>query len=253
VRTAAVLPLALAAFALLALEGTRGGRRRGAARGPLAAALLAALALPGLVDAAEPGQDPLEARAGAGDAGALLRLGVERARRGLHAQAQPALVAAALYARDPELAALAYYDLGVVALEEGLLMAARDAFFDALAFDPELVPARRNLEWTLRALTAPEPPPAQSPQAGSEAQPPPEPEPGAGDEPAEAAPEVAPEEERSSPGESEIEAGAQLFVPELGADEVARWLEAVEDDPGRALRGAVQEEPGPGRRTGPRW
>lgn len=252
VRAVAVLPLALAAFALLALEGTRRRRGRGPG-GPLAAALVAGLALPGLVGAVDPALDLLESRARTGEARALLRLGVARAERGLSAEARPTLAAAALYARDSGLAALAYYDLGVVALGAGELAAARDAFFDALAFDPDFAEARRNLEWTLRALTSPEPPPAPGPEAGSESEAAPEQDIGTGNEPSPSAEAPSREETPTAAGRAETEPGAERFVPELDADAVEHWLEAVDDDPGRALRGALREDPERGAREGPRW
>ena len=53
---------------------------------------------------------------------------------------------AALSTNDPALAGLAWYDLGVAALEMGDLERARDAFFDALALTPFDREARFNLE-----------------------------------------------------------------------------------------------------------
>ena len=110
-----------------------------------------------------------------------------RRHRGRRARAR----AAALATREPALAALAYYHLGVAHLAAGELEEARLAFFDALALDPEDAIARFDLEWTLAAL-ARRPPPqpaaaaeraarAELPQPAPEAPPRREPEPAPGE------------------------------------------------------------------------
>ena len=208
-----VAPFAALAFALLALEAA--GRRR-AGRHLIVSIAGLALAGAGLPAAEEeiapPALEELEARLRAhpGDARSLLWLGLARAGRGRHDEAARAFAAAALSARDPALAGLAYYDLGVTALARGDLEAARDAFFDAVALAPADRRAVYNLEWTLAAL-------AQRPP-----EPPPEPDP-------------APQERRPEPRERE----PADEPPPLTPEEARRWLEAVGDDPGRALRAAA--------------
>jgi tetratricopeptide (TPR) repeat protein len=102
----------------------------------------------------------LEARARThpGEGDVLLALGYARARAGLDADAARAFRAAALSSSDPSRAALAFFDLGVLALGRGELGEARTAFFEALARDPSDDEARFNLEWTLGQLarTAPD-------------------------------------------------------------------------------------------------
>jgi tetratricopeptide (TPR) repeat protein len=227
----------------------------------------------------------LEARAAElpGDPRTLVQLGLARARAGLGPEAERAFLAAALVTHDPALAALAYFDLGVAALEQGRLETARDAFFDALALAPGDEEARFDLEWTLRALR--EAPPSPPPGAGAagKARSPAEhdaaAQPGeapasngpaaeeAGDEGgAEAgsarsaagrtagAPEGRPEEsgsgarpgEAAPPGERE---GAR--APALAEEDAARWLGAVQDDPGRGLRDTVRRATA-GERASPR-
>ena len=84
----------------------------------------------------------------------LLHLGVARARARHSEEASHAFRAVALGASDPGVAAIAYHDLGVLAVERGDFQGARDAFLDALALLPDDVEIRFNLEWTLRALAA---------------------------------------------------------------------------------------------------
>ena len=107
-------------------------------------------------------------RARPGDPALLFQLGVARAGAGDHEGAARAFAAAALGARDPALAAVAYYDLGVTALARGELEEARDAFFDALALAPRDLRTRFNLEWTLRALAA-QPPEQEGAEADGDA------------------------------------------------------------------------------------
>ena len=213
----------------------------------------------------------LEAQAAraSGDPRTLLRLGLARARAGLAPEAERAFLAAALLARDPALASLAYFDLGVSALERGELEVARDAFFDTLALAPRDEEARFNLEWTLGALREEVPPPAgkskfeqtqnktgDSPeeQAGGAG----ENERGArgpsasGPERGDAgAPDATPRSGAAGPGSegsaSRTQVAGELSgaqAPALSAAEAARWLHAVQDDPGRALREAARQAGG---------
>jgi Ca-activated chloride channel family protein len=196
----------------------------------------------------------------------LLRLGLARARAGMGPEAERAFLAAALLARDPALASLAYFDLGVSALERGELEVARDAFFDTLALAPRDEEARFNLEWTLGALREEVPPPARKSkfeQTQDKAGDSPEEQAGgngenergdrgpsvSGPERGDAgAPDATPgsgaaltgSESRASQTQTAGElAGAQ--APDLSAAEAARWLRAVQDDPGRALREAARQ------------
>jgi tetratricopeptide (TPR) repeat protein len=273
-----VAPFAALAFALLAAE---------LAFGALAAALVGPLSLPSqatrrrstlpalstllvLLLAAPPrsrGAEPdghalagipaLEAAAAREprDPTLLLRLGLARARAGLGPEAERAFLAAALYARDPGLASLAYFDLGVTALERGALERARDAFLDTLALSPADGEARFNLEWTLRALQeAPPPRGAESP-SGAE-----DPRAGAADDERPGGAETSTERgARGGQGpHSEPDAGSGAptdNAPEaaagdapqaapLDAADTARWLHAVQDDPGRGLRDAARRAGG---------
>jgi Ca-activated chloride channel family protein len=182
-----VAPFAALAFLALALELARPRRpawlriRRRRAPSPgrvggmpslartalLALALLLAAREASPEDTPDPEAPPLapsvpeaesRVRERPGDPARLLELGLARAAAGDHEGASHAFGAAALYARDPSVAALGYYDLGVAALAQGRLPEARDAFFDALALAPGDRRARFNLEWTLRALAAQLPP-----------------------------------------------------------------------------------------------
>jgi len=230
-----VAPVAALAFALLALELARGGRRRRTTRPALAGALAATLAA-GVLGSTELRELEAEVRARPHDAGALVALGVARADAGDAEEAARAFFAAAAGADDPELAALAYYDLGVAELALGRWAAASQAFYDALALQPEDLEAKFNLEWSLRALrdTAPpadtEPPPAAPPEpAGSRQEPA-----GASDpQPAETSPSGEGERER---------------VPrDLDPEAVEHWLEQVPDEPARALRDAARSGRRPSR------
>jgi tetratricopeptide (TPR) repeat protein len=167
----------------------------------------------------------------------LIALGLARSADGEPEAASRAFSAAALLARDPAVASVAYYDLGVTALSRGDLEGARDAFFDALALTPDDERARFNLEWTLRALEVrpppdpPAPPPAQTPPAeGSTPNPPPE------------GPRAA---DRSGSGSA----------PGAPPDEAMRRriLSRVKDDPTRSLRAAAREQDEERRRAGPVW
>jgi Ca-activated chloride channel family protein len=237
-----VVPFAALAFGLLWLEwvGLRSARR------PLAALALAAIAstllvLPG---GASDLVRSLEARLRArpGDPGLLVALGVARAESGAPEEAAHALRAAALSARDPRIASLAYYDLGVLALEERDLPAARDAFLDALALDPEDREARFNLEWTLRALEASPPPPLGS-------SPDPKEEPPVDERPTPRSDERADADEGVPPRPAPVpDPGVRQQAPHLEPEEVERWLEAVDDSAGRALHPVARDSSGAGRR-----
>lgn len=254
VRAVRVAPFAALAFALLGLEGLRRPGRLGRRRLPrranavpsvAAVALLAIVAAPAPAGEAEPTApstiEALEAalRAKPEDPGLLVELGAARLERGKRAAASRAFLAAAVAARDPKAAAVAYYDLGVAALEDGDLEAARDAFYDALALAPGDTAARFNLEWTLLAL---------------ERRPTPEPEPEADREgPAADAPPDPMEPPRSAP-ESQIPEAAPE-QPALSEAQQQRWFDRVEDDPGTSLRGAVDAQIDPDRRRAgaPAW
>ena len=162
----------------------------------------------------------------------LIELGLARLARGRHPAAQRALLAAALSAREPSLAALAYYDLGVAALEQGHLEAARNAFFDALALDPSDRQARFNLEVTLSALTKRAPLPVPELR-----------EPSREDE------KPRPHSEQLEPERSPADEDAGAPPPD--EEQRQRWLERVRDDPTHALRAAAraQRSASPGRRA----
>jgi tetratricopeptide (TPR) repeat protein len=153
----------------------------------------------------------------------LQRAGLARLEHGDTEGAARALRAAALATREPALAALAYYHLGVAHLAAGELEEARLAFFDALALDPEDAIARFDLEWTLAALAR---------------RPPPRPAEAKSEQPAAKLPQPAPEappktEVEPAPGKRREPAPAP---PALGGEERRRLLNRVPDDPSRALR-----------------
>ncbi len=243
-------PLVAIAVALLAGEaiGLRAiarffARRRRAA---LAAAAIAAIA--SLASAT--GQDDAVAwlesqvRAHPGEPRWLIALGVARAEADRLDEAQHALRGAAVGATRSEDAAVAYYDLGVVALRRQDFAAARDAFLDALALAPEDREARFNLEWALRALAS-APPPEASKRAGDdererdERPDPKHPDPS---EP----PAPRPDQSDSKQPTPRPDA-ARGYAPELSPDRVAKWLDSVGDDPRRGMRNAARGTDG--RRT----
>jgi Ca-activated chloride channel family protein len=261
-----VIPVAAIAFALLLVEGLP-WRARFLRRGATAACLAAAALLTGAgpsppadrIAEAAPGVRALEARLRARphDAHLLVRLGLARLEHGEREAAARAFLAAAVYARDRATASLAYYDLGVTALEQGDLEGARDAFFDALALDPGQRSARFNLEWTLRAL-ARRPPSLAQPLRSAE--PTPRTDDGAPDSPEEDDAEADDRERvrRREPSEeaepSAYDANArQSPVPlPLSDAQRRRWLERVEDDPRRSIRtSARQDRRGASRRRSP--
>jgi len=242
-----VLPFAALAFAILLLEGLPRPRAVGRHRfGSLLRRAGAPVVAGGVLMAAPAslagdGVATLtaleaEVRARPGDPAALVALGAARLERGQRRAASRAFLAAAIGARTPREAAVAYHDLGVAALEEGDLEAARAAFLDALAFVPGDPKARFNLEWTLLALRqqAPPPPPAE------EREPPPAP-------PREASPpDQAPEAERAA-------AEAPAARTPLGESERRRRLERIEDDPARALQSAAAARRARPAGGGPVW
>jgi tetratricopeptide (TPR) repeat protein len=207
--------------------------------------------------AGTPDLDALEAQVkhSPEDARALVALGVARAEAGDLEEGARALAAAVVRARGPEEIALASYDLGVALLELRDFAGARDAFFDALAYDPGDRQAKFNLEWSLRALesqTPPVPPEATRPLE----EPPPESEASAESERREEPqqqPLPAPENEPDAAAqrEAETEEAPSADVAPLTAEEVARWLESIRDVPPPGLRRA--QEAGSAPRSGPQW
>ena len=162
VRAVQVTPLAALAFLLLLLEGLpRPGTWRvpssgwiGAAAVFACAAIFATPSPAGDGSGGDVGTDPAEStlaaleaqlRARPFDPALLVRLGVARLERGRREAAARAFLAAALLANDALDASIAYHDLGVTALEDGDLVAASDAFFDALALAPDDERTRFNL------------------------------------------------------------------------------------------------------------
>ncbi len=145
-------------------------------------------------------------------------LGLARLDQGQPESAARAFVVAAIIAREPELAALAYYNLGVAALERGDLETARDAFFDSLALAPDDPQARFNLEWTLLGLAVQ---PSPEPRAEKE------PVPGEPPSEASARPRTESDLVDSTPG---------VLAPAPTEAERARLLGRVVDDPTRAFR-----------------
>lgn len=245
VRAVRVAPLAALAFVLLWLEGLPRPRLRKPPPSLSALLFVAILATPAPAEPADTGPSTLEAleaslRQRPDDPHLLVELGAARLERGKRGAAARAFLAAAVHARDPQAAAVATFDLGVVALEEGDLEAARDAFYDALALDPSDDAARFNLEWTLLALEMQEPPETPPPPERRDAPPsddvkvPPDPLVPPGDDPSGREPEPAP----------------------LSEAQQQRWLERIQDDPGTSLRAAAQAQRDPERRPGagtPAW
>jgi Ca-activated chloride channel family protein len=256
-----VAPLAALAFALLLIELVSGRRPRRAgwrAGRATAAALVVALTL-GVASVASDSDSiaALEAqlRERPGDPALLIALGVARAERGRHDEAALALRAAAIGAPDREDAAVAYYDLGVLEAQRRRFGAARDAFLDALALAPDDAQARFNLEWSLRALTempAPQEQRRAADDESAESAERPDPKQPDPNEPPGARPGDTPESQRPSPERGDQARG---FAPELSPDRAQQWLDAVADDPGRALRSAARGAEGDvaPRREMSRW
>lgn len=250
VPVALAWPFAAAAMGALLLEalaprGARPRSRRRSRRPRVRASALAALVLLFATAFASP------ATRSPGDAGreaaGRIRLALRHAEAGDIARATAELSAVAVVCADPALVALAEYDLGVLALERGDLETARDHFFAALAHAPRDRRARFNAEWTLRALAARDGSREPTAQAREEKAPPPAPDATTPDDPAHAArPANAAPAVGDAPSEpaEERTGGASRDGDDAGADETttldatarARWLERVEDDPGRAMR-----------------
>ena len=258
--------LAALAFALLLLEWLGGPRTWIARRRPprrtliatgFAAMTLAAAAIAAGGDAIAQLEARLRERPG--DTRLLIALGVARAEQGRSEEAGFALRAAALGARNARDAAVAYYDLGVLEVQRQRYEAARDAFLDAVALAPDDLEARFNLEWSLLALARTENEPEQNradesaPESAERPEPeqpdpqqPPAPRDGGGPKPPSALPKPA------TAGGAEPGRG---FAPELSPDRAQQWLDAVADDPGRALRAAARNasEPQAPRSGSVRW
>ncbi len=150
-----------------------------------------------------------------------LALGLARLEEREPESAARAFVAAAVFAREPELAALAYYNLGVAALEQRDLETARDAFFDSLALAPGDSQARFNLEWTLLGLAVRPPPSPPEPR--------PEEESGRSTSPADESPPETTEPDL-------VPATSDVAGPTPSEAERARLLGRVIDDPTRGFR-----------------
>jgi tetratricopeptide (TPR) repeat protein len=201
---------------------------------------------------------------GSDEAADLLREGVARAERGDLEEAEHAFFGALAKARDPALAADAYHDLGVAALARRDFEAARSAFFDSLALRPGDRRTQYNLEWTLIALesaAAPQPSPSKrGEEEGSDPAPsepdrrPSEPKPGEPSAELQRPDEEQPESAaRPDPGARDGNERRRSPV-ELDPEAAERWLQAVEEDPRRALRASARTEADRGRRKdGPRW
>jgi hypothetical protein len=124
---------------------------------------------------------------------------------------------------------------------------ARDAFFDALAYDPADRQAKFNLEWALRALAS------QTPPLPPEAARPPEerpPEPEATAEP-ERTEEPAPASEAEAAAQGKAEPETDAAQAKLTPEDVARWLESIRDVPPPGLH--RDHEAGSAPRSGPQW
>ncbi len=231
VRSVRVVPFVLVALVLLVLESMpRWGRPSPRGLVPAAALLLAW--------PAPAGDDPIRAlearlRQQPDDPALWVELGAERLERGRRDAAVRAFLAGALRAETPDAAARAYYDLGVAELERADWPAARDAFFDALALDPDDERARFNLEWTLQALA----------QQGPTEQPTEDPDEGEPERPSEAPPHERPPDEEE--GESDA-----LAPRDLSESQQERLLERIVDDPSAMLRASLAEQNPPRRGRG---
>ena len=245
-------PLALLAWLLLLGEGLVARGRTTRRRRALAPATAGAFALVVALGAGATGDESIqrleaELRARPNEPTLLTALGVARAEQGQHDDAAHALRAAALAATDARTAALAYFDLGVLELARERPEAARDAFLDALALAPGDARTRYNLEWTLQALAAEEPPEAgrRADDAADQEGERPEPEAPEAQQPP--GPSAAPEPAETPPADASS-------VPPLDPERAQRWLDGIGDDPARALRAAAREsQPARGRRAESRW
>ena len=245
---AVVVPFAIAALLLLLLDWLTPGwpsqpRKSAPSRpGRLGVVVLCAASLAATPNSASDVPVP--------SAEQLLAAGLDHAAHGSWERARASFLDAALAAKNPELRAIAYHDLGVAALRLRDLEAARGAFFDALAASGEGgAPARVtrtqwNLEWTLEQLAA------ESPSEPAPAPPGPEDRRKQKTQPSE--PQAA--EERSAtrrepasafeePRGRDPVAARRLpeSLPELGPAQRESWLARVQDDPRRALLSASFE------------
>ena len=199
-------------------------------------------------------------RADGPDGPVLVALGIARARAGEAREAEHAFRAAALLESDPRSAALAWYDLGVLALEGGRLEDARKAFFESLALDSRSHEAKFNLEWTLAALRRSEraPPPSGPPKPDPAEEEPQEDEP---EEPR--AEETLDEQENADPAEAEpreaqqeqpssAHGPADSAPPSMDQAEAERWLDEQSDDVRAALEAQLGALGGPWL-GGSRW
>ena len=261
-----VTPLAALAFALLLVEWIGGAptllaalqsRRRSGVAAGVAVLSFAVAGIAAEGDTIARLEAQLRERPG--DARLLVALGVARAEQGRDEEAAFALRAAAIGARDPGDAADAYYDLGVLETQRRRYGAARDAFLDALALAPEDREARFNLEFSLRALAEAPETPAQrradeSAQQTGERPEPKRPDPNQPPGPREGkSPTSAPE--LPKPARAGGTEPGRDFAPELSPDRAQQWLDAVADDPGRALRAAARDaaDPHVSRAEAARW
>jgi len=238
VRAVHVAPLAALAFLLLLVEGLPRPRRL---RGPAAIPfLLALLALaPTALDPGDSAAAGTDSRAIAApdesqDARTLIDLGLADLERGRSEAAARAFLAATIYARNVEVAAVAHFDLGVASLGDGDLEGARDAFYDALAANPGDDEARFNLEWTLDALAQHPPPIAPSAPGDSKGS--------------------AAKASRSEDTRRSVESEGPVVPLSLSAEKRRRWLERTRDDPRRWLKTVAEAAGGDTRRSQePAW
>lgn len=267
VTVAVVVPFALTALLLLLLDWLAGGSSaKPAIRAKITASSrpspVAIIALCTLSLAATE-NPPREVSVPT--AQTLLRAGLEHAAHGSWESARARFLDAALAAKDSELRAIAYHDLGVAALRQRDFEDARDAFFDALAATGDDGDASRvartqwNLEWALQRLSAQTPPeaPASEPEPREQSDNRPQrPNPQAPEESSTPAPEkpipFEPNPGRPSPRSRPVPASGA----ELGSGERESWLSRIQDDPRRALLSATLEPHEEGRRRrqgGPTW
>ena len=252
---AVVVPFAIAALLLLLLDWlARGWPSRASTTTPSRRGRLGVVVLCGVSLAATPNS---ASDVPVPSAEQLLQDGLDRAAHGSWEGARTSFLDAALAAKNPELRAIAYHDLGVAAIRLRDLETARGAFFDALAASGEGSTASRvtrtqwNLEWTLEQLSAESPPePAVAP---------PGPEDRRKQKTQPSAPQAA--EERSATRREQASAFGEPrsrdpaaprplpeSLPELEPAQREAWLSRVQDDPRRALLSASFEPPDERRR-----
>jgi len=255
-----VTPFAALAFAILWAEvlPLPAARKRRHATQVLAAAsmawwgsgLVAPPAAVGESHPAPPGPEAVLAlqrsvRDAPSDARAHIDLGIAYLALGNDADATHEFLAATVHAREPEVVATAYFDLGVAALHQEEWNRARDAFFEVLALDPDDDAARFNLEWTLAALRRLSAEPR--PDAFAAPAPPARPSPSEAALEADAAAPQGPE----PPGSA---GGAQDLRPPMSPEERRAWLDRAAEDPRRWLRTtSANPEPERPRDRDPVW